>query len=59
MKIENLIKSKTLWAGLATVCTGIGMYVAGEQSLQELVIAVIGIVFTTLRFFTDKSLSDK
>ena len=59
MTFLKLLKSKTLWAGLATICTGLGMYFTGEQSLQELSVAILGVVFTVLRFFTDKPLNEK
>ena len=59
MTFTQLLKSKTLWAGLATVCTGLGMFFTGEQGLQELVMSIIGVVFIVLRFYTTNSLTDK
>jgi len=59
MTFLKLLKSKTLWAGLATVCTGLGMYFTGEQGLQELAVSVMGVVFMILRFITDKPLNEK
>jgi len=53
---KQLIESKTFWTGLATICTGIGLFVAGEQNLQELLISVIGCVFIVLRIFTEKGI---
>ena len=52
--MKKVWQSKTLWVSLATVCTGIGLYVSGEQSLQELVLAAVGAVFAVLRLITDK-----
>jgi len=51
--------SKTLWAGLATICTGLGMYFSGEQQLQELAVVVVGVIFSVLRLFTEKSVIKK
>ena len=56
MNTKTIFQSKTLWMSLATICTGIGMYVAGEQELQELVIISVGSVFAVLRFFTNKGI---
>lgn len=44
--------SKTMWASLATIVTGLGMYFTGEQSLEEAVIAILGAVFAYLRTVT-------
>lgn len=52
MTTKEILKSKVLWTGLATICGGIGMFFSGEQNLQELLVVVIGVVFTVLRFFT-------
>ena len=53
---KKLIQSKTFWVSVATVCTGIGAYVSGEQMLQELIIIIVGSVFGVLRLFTDKGI---
>ena len=53
---KKLIHSKTFWTGLATICTGVGLFVAGEQNLQELLISGIGVVFIILRIYTDKEI---
>jgi len=54
MESKSFYKSKTFWAGIATVCTGVGMYVSGEQELQSLMVSVVGVVFTYLRLITNK-----
>jgi hypothetical protein len=54
--MKSFLKSKTLWVSLATLCTGIGMYVTGEQQLQELIISVIGLIFGALRVVTKEEL---
>lgn len=53
-KAKSVLKSKTMWASIATVATGIGMYFAGEQSMQELLVSLIGVIFGVLRFVTDE-----
>lgn len=52
MNSKTIFQSKTCWIGLSTICLGIGMYVNNEQNLQELLIAIMGVVFTVLRFYT-------
>jgi len=56
MNLSQLAKSKTLWMGLATICTGLGLFFSGEQTMQELSIAILGVIFSILRFNTDKDL---
>jgi len=53
---KKMRKSKTLWAGIATIATGIGMYITGEQDLGELVVACVGVIFAWLRFYTNEPL---
>ena len=50
--IKSWWKSKTLWAGVVGIVTGVGMYFTGEQSLQELSVAVVSFVFMILRAIT-------
>ena len=59
MKFQQLLKSKTLWVSLATICTSLGMFFSGEQDMQELSLAVVGVIFGIVRFYTDKSLGAK
>ena len=54
--MKKFFQSKTIWAGLATIMTGVGMYVSGEQSLQELVMASVGFIFIILRMVTSKAI---
>ena len=53
MNTKTLITSKTFWAGLSTIALGIGAFLSGEKELQELVIIVVGIIFTYLRLITN------
>jgi len=52
-KAKKLTQSKTFWTGIATIFTGIGLYVSGEQSLQDLIISGVGVIFIFLRIITD------
>jgi len=49
---KHILKSKTFWVGMSTICTGLGLFFSGEQQLQELSISVVGVVFTVLRLVT-------
>lgn len=53
MTYKKIFNSKTFWTGLATICTGLGMYFTGEQNLQELIVSALGVVFIILRLATD------
>jgi len=57
--LKKALKSKTIWVSLATICTGIGMFVSGEQNLQSLIVVVVGAGMAALRFLTDSSIKDK
>ena len=56
-KIKSILKSKTVWTSLACIATGVGMYVTGEQSLEELMVSVMGAVFVVLRLVTSEPVS--
>jgi len=56
MNLAQLLKSKTIWLGLATICTGMGMFFSGEKTLEELIVITLGVAFSTLRFYTNKPL---
>ncbi len=56
-KGKDVFKSKTLWMGLATIATGLGLFFSGEQELQELIITAIGAIFTLLRFVTEEPIN--
>jgi len=51
--VKKWYQSKTIWASLATVVTGLGLFFSGEQSLEELLLSLVGVVFGVLRFVTD------
>lgn len=54
---KALIHSKTFWASVAAVATGLGTYFTGEQDLQELVLVIVGAIFGVLRLFTNKPIT--
>lgn len=49
---KKIWTSKTLWASLVTILTGLGMYFTGEAELQEITISIVGAVFAILRMVT-------
>ena len=51
---KRIWQSKTFWAGLATILTGVGLYVNGEQGIQELAMSVVGVIFIILRLATSQ-----
>jgi len=50
---KHILKSKTFWSGISTICLGLGLFFSGEQDLQELSISVVGVIFTVLRLVTN------
>lgn len=54
--MKKFYTSKTLWASLATVVTGLGLYFTGEKSAEELLMVLIGVVFAYLRTVTNSGL---
>lgn len=55
--VKKLWVSKTFWASLVSIVTGIGMFATGEQSLQELTPALLGAIFGILRLVTKDPVS--
>ena len=53
---KKIYQSKTFWTGIATICTGIGLYVSGEQNLQDLAMSVVGVIFIILRLVTHQTI---
>ena len=48
--IKDIIKTKTFWVGLGTICAGIGAYFAGEIDLATLLTTqVAGFLSITFR----------
>jgi len=52
MDKKNILKSKTFWAGVVVLVTGIGGYFTGEANVQELIQSGIGLFMIVLRYFT-------
>lgn len=54
---KDWYRSKTYWAAIVTIVSGLGMYFTGEQSLMELSQAVVGAIFLALRKVTTDPIS--
>jgi len=54
--MKNWYKSKTIWTGITAIVGGLGMYFTGEQTLQELLVSVMGAVFIALRSVTKEGI---
>jgi len=52
--MKKWYQSKTIWASLATICTGFGLYFSGEQNMEALILSIVGAVFAILRVVTDE-----
>lgn len=50
--IKPWMRSRTLWVAVVTMVTGLGMYFTGDQTVDDLLIVVIGAVFAYLRTIT-------
>ena len=55
MEKKKLFKSKTFWAGIVVVVTGVGGYFTGEANVQELIQSGVGLLMIVLRFYTSTS----
>jgi len=57
--LRKLVKSKTFWAGMAQIVTGLGLYFTGEQSITELLVGAGGIITIIFRLVTTESIGAK
>jgi hypothetical protein len=57
--LQKLLKSKSIWAGLAQIVACVGLYFTGEQNLQELFLGASGIVMIVFRMISHDSVQDK
>ena len=57
--LKKLLKSKTVWAGLIQVITGVSLYFTGEQSLHEIILGANGILMIIFRLITTESIGAK
>ncbi len=55
--VKKLWTSKTFWASVISIVTGISMFATGEQSLQELTPVLMGAIFGILRLVTKDPVS--
>jgi uncharacterized membrane-anchored protein len=58
MSLMQILKSKTIWTGIASIATGVGIAVE-INDWSGVILAVFGLVQIVLRFYTDKPLSAK
>lgn len=57
--IKKLAKSKTIWAGIIQIITGLSLYFTGEQALTEVLFGASGIMMIIFRLITTESIIDK
>jgi len=57
--LKQMLRSKTVWAGIAQVVAALGMYATGDQSLHELLLGGSGVVMILLRLVTTDSIDNK
>jgi len=57
--LKKMLKSKTVWLGLAQIVTALGLYFTGEANIQELFMAPTGILTILFRIITTTKIDDK
>jgi len=57
--LKQMLKSKTVWAGLAQIVACLGLYFTGEQTLQELFLGASGVLMIIFRIITKEPLGAK
>ena len=61
--LKQLLKSKSVWSGIAKIVAGIGMVCTGEQTLQNTIIECLPILWGALdiliRHYTKESIGSK
>jgi len=57
--LKQILKSKSIWAGISQVVAGLGLYFTGEQSLNELFLGASGIIMIVFRLITTESIKSK
>lgn len=57
--IKKMLRSKTVWAGLAQIVTALGMYFTGEQSAHELLFGASGVLMIVFRMISHNSIKEK
>jgi len=58
-KIKQMLKSKTVWAGLIQIVTAASLFFTGEQSAHELLFGASGILMIIFRLITTESIGAK
>ena len=57
--LKKMLKSKTVWLGLAQIVTALGLYFTGEANIQELFMAPTGILTILFRIITTTKIDVK
>ena len=57
--LKKMLKSKSIWAGLSQIVIGLGLYLTGEQSLNEMFLGASGIIMIIFRLITTESIGAK
>ncbi len=57
--LKKLVRSKSFWAGIVQIVTGVGLYFTGEQSATELLVGAGGILTIVFRLITTQSIGSK
>jgi len=57
--LKQLLRSKTIWAGITQIVAGLGLYFTGEQGINELFLSGSGIIMIIFRMITTESLGSK
>ena len=58
-KAKQMLRSKTVWAGLTQVVACLGLYFTGEQSLNELFLGASGVIMIVFRLITTEAIGSK
>jgi len=57
--LKKMLKSKTVWLGLAQIVTALGLYFTGDANVQELFMAPTGLLTILFRIITTTKIDDK
>ena len=57
--LKQMLRSKSIWAGISQIVVGLGLYCTGEQSLNELFLGASGVIMIMFRLITTESIDKK
>jgi hypothetical protein len=58
-KIKQMLKSRTVWAGIIQIVTSLSLFFTGEQTSHELLFGASGILMIVFRLITTESIGAK